>query len=117
MKDAASTSEENAASSATAAQRSESRAHNWAEIAQTLVESQTGIHFADTEPPIIARTNGMAWLVADMLNNEVTDLKRWDASLVGDAPYPGSSTYPGDSIYPSPPGEWVAFTISSNVIS
>lgn len=117
MKNDAESSETHAQASALAAQQSESRAYNWASIAQTLVESQTGIHFSDTEPPIIARTNGMAWLVADMQNSEVTALKRWDATQAGDAPFPSSSTWPGSSLYPSPMGVWVDFTIDSNIIS
>lgn len=117
FKDEAESSKTSAQASAVAAQQSEAKAYSWASIAQTLVESQTGIHFADTEPPIIARTNGMAWLVADMTDHVVTDLKRWDATLVGDAHYPGSSTWPGSSIYPSPAGAWVDFTIDSSVIS
>lgn len=117
MKNAAASSETHAQTSAVAAQQSEAKAYSWASIAQTLVESQTGIHFADTEPPILARTNGMAWLVADMQNHEVTALKRWDATLAGNAIYPGSSTYPGSSLYPSPAGDWVTFTIDSSVIS
>ena len=103
--------------SAVAAQQSEEKAYNWASIAQTLVESQTGIHFADTEPPILVRTNGMAWFVADMTNKVVTSLKRWDSTKAGDAPFPDDDTWPGDSLYPSPMGAWDAFTIDSSVIS
>ena len=117
MKNDAEASETAAQASAVSAQLSEARAYNWAQIAETLVESQTGIHFSDMEPPIIARTNGMAWLVADMDNNEVTNLKRWDATQAGDAPFPSSSTWPGSSLYPSPAGAWVDFTIDSSVIS
>ena len=117
MKDDAEASETSARASAHAAQQSEEKAYNWASIAQTLVESQTGIHFADTEPPILARTNGMAWLVADMTNKVVTDLKRWDATQAGDAPFPDDDTWPGDALYPSPMGAWDVFTIDSSVIS
>ena len=117
FKDEAESSKTSAQASAVAAQQSEEKAYNWASIAQTLVESQTGIHFADTEPPIIARTNGMAWLVADMANKVVTNLKRWDATQAGDAPFPSSSTWPGSSLYPSPMGAWDTFTIDSAVIS
>lgn len=117
FKDEAESSKTSAQASAVAAQQSEAKAYNWASIAQTLVESQTGIHFSDMEPPIIARTNGMAWLVADMQNSEVTALKRWDATQAGDAPFPGSTTYPGSSLYPSPMGVWTSFTIDSSIIS
>lgn len=117
MKDDAHASETAAQASARAAQQSEEKAYNWASIAETLVESQTGIHFSPDEPPIIARTNGMAWLVADMDEKEVTALKRWDATQAGDAPFPSSTTWPGSSLFPSPMGAWDNFTISSSVIS
>ena len=117
MRDAAQASKTAAQASAVAAEHSEARAYSWAQIAETLVESQTGIHFSPDEPPIIARTNGMAWLVADMTNKEVTELKRWDATQAGDAPFPSASTWPGSSLYPSPMGAWGNFTISSSVIS
>ena len=117
MKNAAAASETAAQASAVAAEHSEARAYSWAQIAETLVESQTGIHFAADEPPIIARTNGMAWFVADMANHVVTDLKRWDATQAGDAPFPSSTTWPGSSLYPSPMGVWESFTIDSGVIS
>lgn len=117
MRNDASASKTASQASALAAQQSEARAYSWASIAQTLVESQTGIHFADTEPPIIARTNGMAWLVANMTTKNVTALKRWDATQAGDAPFPGSTTYPESSLYPSPMGVWDSFTIDSSIIS
>lgn len=117
MKNDAAASKTAAQASARAAQQSEEKAYNWASIAETIVESQTGIHFADTEPPIIARTNGMAWFVADMTNKVVTSLKRWDATQAGDAPFPDDDTWPGSALYPSPMGAWDAFTIDSSVIS
>ena len=117
MRDEAAVSETHAQASALAAQQSEAKAYNWALVAETIVESQTGIHFAEDEPPIIARTNGMAWFVADMTNKVVTTLKRWDSTQAGDAVFPGSSTYPDDDVYPSPMGAWDTFTIDSSVIS
>lgn len=117
MMDETEASKDAARASELAAQQFESRAYNWASIAQTLVESQTGIHFSDTEPPIIARTNGMAWLVANMTSKSVTALKRWDATQGGDAPFPAEDLFPDDDVFPSPMGVWETFTISSNVIS
>lgn len=117
MKNAAADSATSSQASAVAAQQSEAKAYNWASIAETIVESQTGIHFADTEPPILARTNGMAWFVADMTNKVVTTLKRWDATQAGDAPFPADDLFPGDDVFPSPAGAWDVFTIDSSVIS
>ena len=117
MKNDAAASKTAAQASERAAQQSEEKAYNWASIAETLVESQTGIHFSPDEPPIISRTNGMAWFVADMTNKVVTSLKRWDATQAGDAPFPDDDTWPGSALYPSPMGAWDAFTIDSSVIS
>ena len=117
MKNEAAESEVHAQASAVAAQQSEAKAYNWAMVAETLVESQTGIHFAPDEPPIIARTNGMAWFVADMDNKVVTTLKRWDSTQAGDAVFPSSTTWPDSTLYPSPMGAWGVFTIDSSVIS
>lgn len=117
MRDQAQDSQDAAAQSAAAAQKSEANAAAYEQAAKKIVDAQTGIHFAPTEPAIADRTDGMLWMVADEGSLTVTALQRWSASALGESAWPSDSTFPSEELYPSPRGAWEQYKLGAGCIA